>query len=163
MDLRPYEESTDRDDLWSLKRAFERELGAGTGDEDKRDAYEGKLTSDYRTRYLDWVDRCMAEESNAVTVAERDGLVGYVFVLPESMAMIWDAAVLNEIYVSPAHRGTALADDLLAVALDVARSQSLPLDRLVLDVDPANDRAAAFYRRHGFMPWGEIVARDLTE
>ena len=163
MDLRPYDPSTDRDDLWSLKRAFERELGAGTGSEDKRETYEGKLTADYRARYLDWVDRCMDEEANAVTVAEHDGLVGYVFVLPDSLAMIWDAAVLNEIYVSPAHRGTALGDDLMAAALDVARSQSLPLDRLVLDVDPANDRATAFYRRHGFTPWGEMVSRELTD
>lgn len=163
MDLRPYDVSTDRDDLWSLKRAFERELGAGTGSADKREAYEGKLTPDYRQRYLDWVDRCMDEDPNAVTVAAQDGLVGYVFVLPESLVMIWDAAVLNEIYVSPAHRGTTLADELMRAALEAARTQSLPLDRLVLDVDPANERAAAFYRRHGFTSWGEMVARDLTD
>ena len=162
MDLRPYDASTDRDDLWSLKRAFERELGAGTGSPDKREAYEGKLTPDYRQRYLDWVDRCIDEDPAAITVAGQDGLVGYVFVLPESLAMIWDAAVLNEIYVSPAHRGTTLADELMEAAVEVARTQSLPLDRLVLDVDPANDRAAAFYRRHGFTSWGEMVARDLT-
>ena len=163
MDLRPYDGSTDRDDLWVLKRAFERELGAGAGDQDKRDAYEGKLTPDYRDRYLDWVDRCVADDPRTVTLAEADGLVGYAFLLPERLAMIWDAAVLNEIYVSPSRRGTGVADDLLAAGIDVARSQSLPLDRLVLDVDPANDRAAAFYRRHGFRPWGEMVARPLGE
>jgi len=45
--------------------------------------------------------------------------------------------------------------------LSVARDQSLPLDRLVLDVDPDNERARAFYDRWGFEPWGEMVAREL--
>ncbi len=163
MELRPYDSDADRDGLWSLKRAFELELGTGTGDDEKRSAYEAKLTGEYRDRYLDWVDRCLSAEPRSVIVAEAEELVGYVFVLPESMAMIWDAAVLNEIYVRPAHRGGDVADELLASALEVARGQSLPLDRLVLDVDPTNERAAAFYRKHGFTPWGEMVARPLNE
>ena len=31
--LRPYDAETDRESLWALKRAFERELGAAGGDE----------------------------------------------------------------------------------------------------------------------------------
>ena len=159
--LRPYDAETDRAALWALKRAFETELGAAGGDE-KATAYEKKLTDDYRERWLAWVDRCVAGDPRCVTVAERDdGLVGYVFLLPERLAFVWDAAVVNEFYVRPAARGTGLADDLLAAAIDVAREQDLPLDRLLLDVDPENDRARAFYDRHGFEPWGEIVAREL--
>jgi len=75
--------------------------------------------------------------------------------------MVWDAAVLNEIYVDPAHRGTAVGDDLIERALATARDQDLPLDRMVLDVDPENERARTFYDRYGFEPWGEMVARDL--
>lgn len=163
MELRPYDPEADREALWSLKRGFELELGAGTGEDGKREAYQAKLTAAYRERYLDWVDRCHAEEPRSLTVAEADDLVGYVFVLPASLAMIWDAAVLNEIYVSPAHRGSDVADELMAAAVAVARGQSLPLDRLVLDVDAANDRARSFYRRHGFSHWGEMVARPLNE
>lgn len=88
-------------------------------------------------------------------------LAGYVFVLPSSLAMVWDAAVLNEIYVGPDARGTGLADDLMEAALALARDQDLPLDRVVLDVDRANERARAFYERHGFTHWGEMVAREL--
>jgi ribosomal protein S18 acetylase RimI-like enzyme len=88
-------------------------------------------------------------------------LVGYVFVLPERLAMVWDAAVINEIYVSPEHRGTGVADDLMDAAVALAGDQDLPLDRIVLDVDPKNERAKAFYDRHGFEPWGEMVARSL--
>jgi GNAT superfamily N-acetyltransferase len=100
--------------------------------------------------------------AGVATVGEGGtGLLGYAFVLPESLAYVWDAAVLNELYVVPAARGSGVADDLLDAALDQARGQSLPLDRLVLDVDPANDRARAFYDRRGFEPWGEMVALTL--
>jgi len=159
--IRPYR-SADADALWDLKRGYELSLGAGTGDDTKEAAYRDKLDADYRDGYLDWVRRCLDENARAVQVAERDGeLVGYVFVLPESLAHIWDAAVLNEIFVRERHRGTGVADDLMEAALDVARAQNLPLDRMLLDVDPDNDRAKAFYDRWDFDGWGRLVVRDL--
>ncbi|MFB6301147.1 MAG: N-acetyltransferase family protein [Halobacteriales archaeon] len=163
MDIRPYDPDADPAALWGLKREFELGLGTGTGDEQKETKYAGKVTDAYRDRYLQWVNRCVADDERCVTVADHttDGLVGYVFVLPERLAMIWDAAVLNEIYVEPDHRGSDVADDLMAVALEFARDQELPLERLVLDVDRENDRAQAFYERHGFTHWGEMVAREL--
>ena len=160
MEVRPYDADRDREGLWRCKRAFE--LGLGDEDEEKRRAYEGKLTDAYRRRYFDWVDRCVADDPRCVTVAERAGdPVGYVFVLPERLAMIWDAAVLNEVYVRPAARGSGVADALMDAAVTLARDQDLPLDRLVLDVDRDNERARAFYERHGFGHWGEMVARPL--
>jgi len=162
MDVRAYDPETDAAGLWTCKRAFERGLGENTGGDDKAAAYEGKLTDSYRDRYLAWVERCVADDPDCVLVADDGGgVVGYAFVLPERLAMIWDAAVLNEVYVAPDHRGTGVADDLIERALETAREQDLPLDRLVLDVDPNNERARAFYDRHGFEPWGELVARDL--
>nr|WP_254282830.1 GNAT family N-acetyltransferase [Halomicroarcula limicola] len=145
-----------------MKRAFELSLGSGTGGGGKEATYREKLDADYRESYLAWVDRCVEEDARTIQLAERDGeVVGYVFVLPESLAHVWDAAVLNELFVDESYRGDGVADDLLEAALSVARSQSLPLDRLVLDVDPDNGRAAAFYDRWGFEPWGEMVAREL--
>ncbi len=186
IDLRAYDPETDREALWSLKRGFELELGAGTGDDGKVERYEGKLTDAYRERYLGWVERCVASDPYCVTVAEvadadsrdadsrdadshdddsRDAdepsLAGYVFVLPWDLAMIWDAAVLNEIYVPEPRRGTGVADALMDAAVELARDQDPPLPRLVLDVDRGNDRARAFYDRHGFEHWGEMVAREL--
>lgn len=159
--IRRYDHDQDWTALWQLKRAFERELGAaGTGSKATR--YEGKLTDDYRKRYRGWVARCLADSPGCIQLALVAGEpVGYVFVLPERYAMIWDAAVLNELYLDPAHRGEGHADDLLAAALELVREQSLPMDRLVLDVDPDNERARAFYDRHGFEAWGELVVRPL--
>ncbi|MDX1746018.1 MAG: GNAT family N-acetyltransferase [Halobacteriales archaeon] len=162
MDIRPYAPGRDRDALWTLKQAFETELGDGSGDAQKREAYAEKLTDSYRDRYLGWVDRCYETDPRCVTVAAlADGLAGYVFVLPDRMALIWDAAVINEIYVDPTERGSGVGDALMEAALSVAREQDLPLDRVVLDVDAENDGARAFYDRHGFSHWGEMVARPL--
>jgi len=159
--VRPYADG-DADELWTLKRGFETGLGTGTGGDEKAAKYEAKLTAEYRREYVEWVERCVAENPDCVQVAESDGgVVGYVFVLPESLAYIWDAAVLNEVYVDPEHRGTGVADDLMDAALEAARGMDLPLDRMVLDVDTENDRAQAFYDRYGFSHWGEMVARDL--
>jgi GNAT superfamily N-acetyltransferase len=158
---RPYRPD-DAETLWELKRGFELGLGEGTGDGGKAERYRAKLDDAYRESYLAWVERCVDEEPRAVQLAERDGEpVGYVFVLPQSFSHIWDAAVLNEIYVTPEYRGTDVADELMADAEAVARDQSLPLDRLVLDVDRSNERARAFYDRHGFDHWGEMVAKEL--
>lgn len=167
--VRPYTDA-DAEGLWSCKRGFELGLGSGTGGEDKRETYEAKLTDDYRQRWLAWVRRCVEEDPHCVQVAvertgddgeESENVVGYVFVLPASLAFIWDAAVLNEVYLDPGARGTGVADELMESALACARAQDLPLDRLVLDVDRENDRARAFYDRWGFEHWGELVARDL--
>jgi ribosomal protein S18 acetylase RimI-like enzyme len=173
MHVRPYE-LADGTALWELKERFERELGA-LGGEEKSTDYDGKLTAEYRERYVEWVDRCVERDPGCVLLAEREdetddadtdsesasSLAGYAFVLPGDLSLIWDAAVLNELYVREEDRGEGVADALLEGALDHARGQDLPLDRIVLDVDGGNDRAVAFYRRHGFENWGEMVAREL--
>ena len=164
VDIRPYDRECDADGLYDLKLAFERGLGKNTGGDGKAAVYEDKLTDAYRERWLDWVDRCVDDDPRCVTVAvesRTEETVGYAFVLPGRMAMIWDAAVLNELFVAPEYRGTGVADDLIDAALALAADQDLPLDRMVLDVDAANERARAFYGRHGFEPWGEMVARPL--
>ncbi|AKU08440.1 MULTISPECIES: GNAT family N-acetyltransferase [Haloferax] len=185
VEVRPYEPG-DAAAFWELKRGFELGIGEGTGGDDKLTTYEAKLTDDYRERYLSWVERCASDDPGCVVVAEAvsgggdgdggvesdgdDGdddrgddatLVGYAFALPEEMTFIWDAAVLNELFLDADYRGTGVADELMEAVLDHARSQDLPLDRIVLDVDEANDRARAFYDRYGFDHWGELVARDL--
>ncbi|MFC6960628.1 N-acetyltransferase family protein [Halocatena marina] len=156
--VRPYEQD-DADGLWTLKQSFELELGQK--DEEKGERYEAKLTEEYRRGYLSWVADCIERDDGCLIVAEDDELIGYAFVLPESLSFIWDAAVLNELYLSSEYRGTDAATMLITAALDHAREQTLPLDRMLLDVDPANERARAFYETFGFEPWAEMIGREL--
>jgi ribosomal protein S18 acetylase RimI-like enzyme len=165
--VRRYDPERDAPALWAAKRSFE--LGLAAGDDGKEAAYAGKLTDYYGDRWLDWVARCVRDGPGCLLVAVPDDgsgdaparLAGYAFLLPERLAFVWDAAVLNELWVAESSRGTGLADELFERALDHARGQTLPLDRLLLDVDTANERARAFYERHGFTDWGELVAREL--
>lgn len=156
-------DSGERDELWACKREFELGIGSETGDADKQAAYVDKLDDEYRSEWLDWVDRCTDENPRTVQVVPADdgSLRGYVFVLPPSFRFVWDAAVLNEIYVKPGARGTGVADDLMDAALEFARDMELPLDRMMLDVDRENPRAQRFYEKWGFDHWGELVAREL--
>lgn len=161
MNIRSYDRS-DADSLWELKRAFEKELGAK--DDEKATKYENKLTGEYRERYLSWVADCVERDPDCLVVAEEEStsaLVGYAFVLPEDFAFIWDAAVLNELYLEPDYRGADVATALVTDAFDHARAQSLPLDRILLDVDFENERARAFYEKLGFEPWAKMIGRDL--
>lgn len=158
--VRAYDPDDDRDRLWALKHAFETSLG-DTGDSGKASAYADKLSPEYRANYLDWVDFCIDAAPACLQVAVDDDTgVGYSFVLPEDLAYIWDGAVLNELYVDPQYRGTGVADRLLDTALDVVDDQDLPMNRLLLDVDPDNERARRFYERHGFESWGTMLVLD---
>lgn len=163
--IRPYDPTASRDRraLWDLKRGFETGIGETTGGADKSSRYESKLTETYRRRWLEWVDRCVDDEPRCLSLGETDdgGVAGYVFLLPERLSFVWDAAVVNELYVVPEERGEGVADALFERAIDVAEGQALPLDRLLLDVDRDNERARRFYERYGFEPWGDIVARKL--
>ena len=159
--IRPYRTADDRAALWSLKQGFELTLGTTTGGPGKAKRYQEKLDSDYRERYIEWVEACQADEDCVFLAECGEEAVGYAFLLPERLAMIWDGAVLNELFVVESARGSEVADELMTAVIDAAREQSLPIDRLLLDVDPENGRARAFYDRYGFEPWGELVARSL--
>lgn len=160
--VRAYDPARDWSALRERKERFEREL-AGGKEAAAAARYDAKLTDDYRERYRAWVEDCVEREPGSIVVATAgEEVVGYAFVLPEDLALVWDAAVLNELYVDEDHRGTGAADALLDAAVAHARDQDLPIDRMVLDVDPDNARASGFYERYGFEPWAEMVAYDLN-
>lgn len=64
-----------------------------------------------------------------------------------------DEVHLVGMWVAGAARGTGAAADLVSAALDHAREKGWRT--VVLDVAVENVRAAAFYRRMGFVPTGE--------
>jgi diamine N-acetyltransferase len=80
-----------------------------------------------------------------------DALVGFSDAGAVSLpveALETGALELHRLYLADAARGTGLADALMAGVFDWARAHAAPA--LYLGVFHANDRAQAFYRRHGF-------------
>jgi GNAT superfamily N-acetyltransferase len=65
-----------------------------------------------------------------------------------------EAAAMVSMWVEPESRGRGLADALTSALADWARAQGHP--RLLLWVYDAAPRAAAFYRRAGFIPTGRV-------
>lgn len=63
-------------------------------------------------------------------------------------------ATVVGVYVRPEARGAGLVDALLRVAVGWSWSQEPPLSRVRLFVHEENGRAAAAYRRFGFVPTG---------
>jgi len=59
-----------------------------------------------------------------------------------------DVGELKRFFVAPAHRGTGVADTILAALLEVARDRDVDVVRL--ETGDKQDAAIAFYRRHGF-------------
>jgi ribosomal protein S18 acetylase RimI-like enzyme len=64
------------------------------------------------------------------------------------------------VYVTPAHRATGVAEQLMDAVVAWARDEA-GLDRLRLYVHEHNPRAAAFYRRYGFTETGATMPYDL--
>lgn len=59
-----------------------------------------------------------------------------------------DRLALGNLYLDPDYRGTGLADDLVARAIQQAREEGAV--ELSLSVDADNDRALAYYEKLGF-------------
>lgn len=67
---------------------------------------------------------------------------------PPSKYATHDRLTLGNIYVDRGYRGTGLADDLVARAIQHAREDGAR--ELTLEVDIDNDRALAYYEKLGF-------------
>lgn len=65
-----------------------------------------------------------------------------------------DAALMLAMWVEPESRGQGVADDLTTALIEWSRAQGYAT--LVLWVYGAAPRAAAFYRRAGFVPTGRV-------
>lgn len=100
------------------------------------------------------------------TVADADGtLAGFVTTDVDEAPTVFDRPdrlVVCDIFVRAPYRGEGLADDLMARVAERAREAGC--GEVVLDVDVDNERALAFYERHGFEPFRHrlsVAAEDL--
>lgn len=102
-----------------------------------------------------WRDRvaASAEGGSAATYVAVDPagrFVGMAVGVPEPR----DTVQVVGVYVAPEHRGRGVAGPLVGAVVRWATERAA---RVHLYVTDGNDRAAAFYRRIGFVPTGVTV------
>jgi GNAT superfamily N-acetyltransferase len=119
---------------------------------DTPSAYFGKLADEEgfdESRWRTWLG-----PANAIFVAEsNDAEVGLIGGVPADQDEGGpDAVMMFAMWVSPDARGTGVAERLTDALISWARGRGYP--RMVLWVYDVNPRAAAFYRRYGFLPTG---------
>lgn len=105
-----------------------------------------------------WIER--AEKGSTGT--SQATMLGFDGGIPVAMAVGLrktqgrrDVLVLVSVYVSPGHRGTSLATDLIAETESWGIGWQAPL--ATLWVAEENPRARAFYHRIGYRPTGDRI------
>ncbi|HMM75523.1 MAG TPA: GNAT family N-acetyltransferase [Gammaproteobacteria bacterium] len=98
-----------------------------------------------------------------ILVAREDGeVVGMVNLLwTVSTALGARVALLEDMVMAPDVRGRGLGGELLEAAVRYARERGCRRITLLTDAD--NDRAQAFYRRHGFVASPMLPFRRLLD
>jgi GNAT superfamily N-acetyltransferase len=95
-------------------------------------------------------------------VADESGRVcGYLVgrMRPRGDVRTVRVAELEEMYVAPDRRCAGIGGRLVAAFLDWARASGA--DRVAVTAYATNERALAFYRRHGFGPRSVSLERPL--
>lgn len=107
-----------------------------------------------------WIERCEDGATGDVqaTYLGFDGddvvAMGVGFRRPQQQNRgTSDMLVIVSVFVAPTHRGSGVADRLMAAIEDWGRSWGARL--VALGVTETNDRAKAFYERIGYQPTGE--------
>ncbi|WP_225333829.1 GNAT family N-acetyltransferase [Halomicrobium urmianum] len=109
------------------------------------------LPGENRATIRESVDRRLVADE--LLVARRDGAtVGFVMFTVECGRFEQDAdrGIVENIYVTPAHRGCGVGSELLAAAERTLEERGV--DAVALDVMADNESARRFYRRHGYEP-----------
>jgi GNAT superfamily N-acetyltransferase len=126
--------------------------------QDTPSAYYGKYADEVGydpARWQRWLG-----PANALFVAERnDEVVGLVGGIPAGEDEgDPEAVMMVAMWVDPVARGNGIAESLTDALIGWSRGQGYP--RMVLWVYDVNPRAAAFYRRYGFVDTGRTDTFD---
>jgi len=142
------------DELWL---PYQRDLEATVEARVLADDVDAEEIVDFRTDYFDdpekrtWVALDDLDDPTG-SLADADAtFAGFLSTSLRTPPQKYDSAdrlSLGNFYVTPEYRGTGLADDLVAKALQHAREDGA--EEFTLDVAVDNDRALAYYEQLGF-------------
>jgi len=143
-------------------RTIELPRDADTAVAFRRDSYVCSFGSDHafgaRETYLQWLtDRIARHPAGHVHVWNGDTIIGQMemHLRPDCP----DQGYINLFYLVPSERGHGFGNALHAYALDFMRANNAR--RVALSVSPTNERAMAYYLKHGWRDRGPRP-RDLS-
>lgn len=117
------------------------------------------VSQDHIRRTLD-AFRAEPARGRAVVLEAGGQVVGYAL-----LAAFWsneyggEICTVDELYVTPSHRGRGLGTRLFAAILDDRALWPRPPAALALEVTPDNQRARALYERLGFSARNALLRR----
>ena len=114
----------------------------------------GQLAQDYKTKWLQYLDRQSGNTENTILLYEEKGeIVGFtLFGISNDGAEPY--GVVFDLGVAPAHRGKHIGQQLLTQALDSLKAQGIQNCYLESGID--NHSAHDFFRKNGFTAVSEI-------
>lgn len=142
------------DELWL---PYQRDLEAAVDARVLADEIDADDIVEFRTDYFDdpsnriWVALDdLADPTGALADVDATfaGFLSTTLGTPPAKYDGPDRLSLGNFYVAPEYRGTGLADDLVARAVQHAREDGA--EQLTLEVAADNDRALAYYEKLGF-------------
>ncbi|MEM7068965.1 MAG: GNAT family N-acetyltransferase [Pseudomonadota bacterium] len=117
---------------------------------------EENLQIELDKRFSEEKQRSEAENADIITLVAVDGdrVVGAAHSMMDDRNQAW----IERMHILPELHGSGLADDLMRATL----AKHSGLQSIALKVLSGNDRAIAFYKKHGFSITEEISADKLV-
>ncbi|WP_298614604.1 GNAT family N-acetyltransferase [uncultured Odoribacter sp.] len=119
----------------------------------------GQLAKDYKTKWLQYLDRQSANPENTILLYEEKGkIIGFtLFGITNDGAQPY--GVIFDLGVAPACRGKHIGQQLLTKALDCFKA--LGIQNCYLESGIDNHSAHGFFRKNGFSAVSEIFRLKL--
>lgn len=119
----------------------------------------GQLAKDYKTKWLQYLDRQSANPENTILLYEENSkIIGFtLFGITNDGAQPY--GVIFDLGVAPACRGKHIGQQLLTKALDCFKA--LGIQNCYLESGIDNHSAHGFFRKNGFSAVSEIFRLKL--
>lgn len=123
--------------------------------------YKGLLPQDYLDKTVPerWTDRNVFLDNGSFVILDGERIAAHVHVRPAAEEKMSGWGEIHTMYALPQFWGTGCAGELFDYAVNQLHERGF--DRIYLYVLEGNERAARFYRKHGFTPTDDTVKCEV--
>lgn len=123
--------------------------------------YKGLLPQDYLDKIVPerWTDRNVFLDNGSFVILNGERIAAHVHVRPAAEEKMSGRGEIHTMYALPQFWGTGCAGELFDYAVD--RLHERGFDKIYLYVLEGNERAARFYKKHGFTPTDDTIKCEV--